>query len=125
MYREKAKGAFAFRCYDANEKYLGPVGVDNGNNTFSFNLKDGTVYVKFIDLTNDLTNKYTISTEYVNEYIPYHKIDQSNIPYVGELFVDENNEPKVDEQGRKQYKIEISADNGILSQKMNTDIVNG
>ena len=113
VYREKVKGSFAFRCYDADEKYLGPVGPDNGHNTFSFNLKDGTVYVKFIDLTNDLTNKYTIATEYVNEYIPYHKPDLSNIQHAGELYVDKDGKPKLDEHGNKQYKIEIENCNSI------------
>ena len=71
VYRDIAGGNFAFRCYDSNKKYLGSTSADRNNQAFSSTLITNTAYVRFIDETYDLNNKYTIALESVSSYIPY------------------------------------------------------
>lgn len=114
VYREKANGNFAFRCYNSNKNFIGVSTANRSNNSFSLNLLDGTCYVRFIDETNDLSNKYSIATSPINSYEPYRKADYSNVNHVGELYVDEKGQPILDNDGRKQYKIEIQSFNKNL-----------
>lgn len=49
------------------------------------------------------------------EYEPYYKADLSDIKSVGELYVDDEGQPILDDLGREQYKIEIESCNKNLS----------
>lgn len=114
VYREIANGNFAFRCYDNNKNILGATDAFRTQKTFSVNLLDGTSYVRFIDETNDLTNKYSIAIESITDHEPYHKADLSTIKHLGELYVNEHGQPILDSEGKEQYKIEIESCNKNL-----------
>ena len=68
-----------------------------------------------------------LSKSNITSYEPYYKVDLSNIQHVGELYVDEKGEAKLDDQGRKQYKIEIESctENLFNNQESSLIRVNG
>lgn len=125
IYRENANGNFAFRCYDNNKNILGTTEANRTQKSFSLSLLDGTSYVRFIDETNDLTNKYSVAIESITAYEPYHKADLSNIKHLGELYVDESGQPILDSDGREQYKIEIKSFNDNLNRTDDIFVIDG
>lgn len=71
-------------------------------------------------------DKLMISSQPIQNYEPYHKIDLSNIQHLGELYTNNNGDPVLDELNRKQYKFEIrsfdySYQNQLLNPNLNTD----
>ena len=60
--RKKATGSLGFRCYDKNKNFLGTIfrSINGGILKKTYTTDSNTVYIRFIDNTNDLTNQYQI-----------------------------------------------------------------
>ena len=58
----------------------------------------------------------SVATDYDN----YYKADLSNIKHLGQLYVDESNNPILDSEGRNQYKIEIESRNYFNETELST-----
>ena len=60
--RKKGTGSLGFRCYDKNKNFLGTIftAINGGTLKATYTTNSNTVYIRFIDNTNDLTNKYQI-----------------------------------------------------------------
>ena len=60
--RKKGTGSLGFRCYDKNKNFLGTIftAINAGTLKVTYTTDSNTVYIRFIDNTNDLTNKYQI-----------------------------------------------------------------
>ena len=60
--RKKGTASLGFRCYDKNKNFLGTIftAINAGTLKVTYTTDSNTVYIRFIDNTNDLTNKYQI-----------------------------------------------------------------
>lgn len=60
--RKKGTASLGFRCYDKNKNFLGTIftTINAGTLKVTYTTDSNTVYIRFIDNTNDLTNKYQI-----------------------------------------------------------------
>ena len=60
--RKKGTASLGFRCYDKNKNFLGTIftAINGGTLKVTYTTDSNTVYIRFIDNTNDLTNKYQI-----------------------------------------------------------------
>ena len=87
----------------------GSQSIEEGNIFNVSFIKDWLPITKF-EVTNLQIEEGGVATSYE----PYHKADLSNIQHLGELYADEEGQPILDGEGRKQYKIEIESCNENL-----------
>ena len=82
--RKRGTGSLGFRCYDKNKNFLGTIftAINGGTLKATYTTNSNTVYIRFIDNTNDLTNKYQIeigstATDYEK---PNYKLKSVQMP---------------------------------------------
>lgn len=88
--------------YDKDKEFID---IDTFRNSNTFTTPQNCVYIRTSCL-HMFENVQLNEGSVLLEYDEYRKSDLSNIQHVGELYVDE--------EGKKQYKIDINVNNGVL-----------
>ena len=113
--------------YSSYRAFIDGEWVSSDVHKYMSKAKEGNIFIMAFQKEWKPITKFEITDLQISEenvpYEPYHKADLSNIQHAGELYLDEDGEPKLDDQGRKQYKFEIETVNKNLV-KPNMEMIN-